>query len=218
MTTNLCPFVDDVVKEAEAIAYQLRQQGFPYEIQPAMPDITNDKTLHFIMATRPKAVILDFYMSARPHVKSDRLAAQLIHSGIPTVLVTKDRSISDEGSRTIRGISVPIYSKRSLISDHSTLARFTASLGILQSPPVASTSEDFGMRLSKLQDKAFIKALSSKEKKELKLLMARLQLIEREEVGQVEAAQGNIDANFSKLLETIKSLREEIDRELNRAD
>ena len=212
MTANLCPFVDDTVEEASAIAAQLRGNGFPFEIQPVMPDMTTDKTLQFIKAAKPKAAIVDYVLFGRPHVKTDQLAMQLIRAGVPAVLVTKDRDIADEGERQIQGVTVPIYFKRAL-KDAATFARFCESLHAGVAAPIVPGPDEFA-RLSALQDKAFLGALAPEEATEAELLMARLRLVEREELGHLEAAQVGIDKSFSALLENMKRLREDIDKEL----
>jgi hypothetical protein len=216
MAQLLCPFVDDTVAEATAIAENLRRNGFPFPIQPVMPDTTTDKTLAFMLAAKPRVAIVDYFMTARPRVKTEQLAVQLIRKGIPTVLVTKDRGIVDEGPRVIQRISIPVYHKRSLISSGSnSIGAFIESLGITGEPVQAPDTESFA-RLSTLQDRRLLGTLTRDEGAELELLMARVRLAEREEVGRLEAAGLQNDTDFSKLLETLQGVRKNIDDELKR--
>ena len=128
--TELCPFVDDVLDEAAALANQLRRQGVPFAICPVMPRSTTLETYRLITAASPKAVMIDYYLNARPGTKCEDLASRLLHRRIPTVVVTKDRNVVDNGPNSVTaGKVIPVYLKHQLINDSSYVAQLVSNLG-----------------------------------------------------------------------------------------
>jgi hypothetical protein len=208
---NLCPLVDDVLDEADSLAKQLCRQGVPFEVRPVMPAPTTRETYRLIASAKPFAAMVDYYLTARPGTKSIELARQLLDHGVHTVVVTKDRNIVDRKSISCGGHVIPVYFKQRLVSDQAYLAQLVQNLGG-QAVPVEQG--DYTEKLYALQEKALRGTISAKEKRELRILLARLRLEENEEAARIEQAQTGIKRGVDSLIDLIRDVTSDLDDEL----
>lgn len=208
---SLCPLVDDVVDEAQSLANLLRRYGFPFEVSPVMPARTTQETYRLITAAKPCAAMVDFYLSARPSTKSEELACKLLHHGVRTVVVTKDRNVADRVSIPRRGLVIPVYWKQRLINDQAYVAQMVQSLG---GQAVAAEQVDYTEKLYTLQEKAMRGTISKEEKEELRTLLARLRLDETEEAARIEAAQTSVQQSVDSLIGLVRNVTTELNNEL----
>lgn len=208
---NLCPLVDDVVDEARSLANQLCRYGMPFDVSPVMPARTTKETYRLVTAAKPRAAMVDFYLTARPSTKSVELACKLLNDGVRTVVVTKDRNVADRVSIRHRGLVIPVYWKQRLVNDQAYVAQLVQSLG---GQAVASEDVDYTERLHALQEKSMRGTTSRKEKEELRTLLARLRLEETEEAARIEAAQTGVQQSVDSLLGLVRSVTTELNKEL----
>ncbi len=157
---NLCPLVDDVVDEARSLANQLCRYGVPFEVSPMMPARTTQETYRLITAAKPRAAMVDFYLLARPNTKSEELAYRLLHHGVHTVVVTKDRNVADRASIPCRDLVIPVFWKKRLISDQAYVAQMVQSLG---GQVGAADEGDYTEKLYALQEKVMRGNISKEE-------------------------------------------------------
>lgn len=207
----LCPFVDDVVDEARAVANQLRLAGVPFDIRPMPPARTTAATYRLITAARPRAVLVDYYLTGRQNTDSQDLASRLLDHRVPTVILTKDRDVADQGTIRCNGYSVPVFYKRRLISDKPYVASLIQKLG---GALPADGEADPNVRLASLQDKQLRGDISRGERSELHILLARLRLEETEEADRIERAQTGIRERVGSLVTLIREVTHELDDEM----
>jgi hypothetical protein len=204
--TALCPFVDDTIDEAISLTKQLQNRGVPFDLSPMSPAGTTLATRRLIIAAKPNAVIIDYNLSGTPDTKSDDLAFQLIGRGVPTVIVTKDRDIADRTRIEKSGHIIPIFFKQRLIRDVEYVAELIRNLG---GDNVIEKEIDSIERLNILQEKSLLHSLSNDEKKELQILLARLELEETIESAQIDQAQSNTQKDVDSLINMISHLMTE---------
>jgi hypothetical protein len=210
---NLCPLVDDVVDEARSLANQLCRYGMPFDVSPVMPARTTQETYRLITAAKPRAAMVDFYLTARPSTKSVELAYKLLNDGVRTVVVTKDRNVADRVSIPHRGLVIPVYWKHRLINDRAYVAQLVQNLGG-QAEAVAADEVDYTEILYTLQEKAMRGTISKEEKEELRTLLARLRLEETEEAARIEAAQTGVQESVDSLIGLVRNVTTELNNEL----
>lgn len=208
---SLCPLVDDVVDEARSLANQLSRFGVPFEVSPVMPARTTQETYRMVTAAKPRAAMIDFYLSARPNTKSEELACKLSKHGVRTVVVTKDRNVADRVSIPCRGLVIPVYWKHRLINDQAYVAQMVQSLG---GRVMAAEAADYTEKLYALQEKAMRGTISKEEKEELRTLLARLRLEETEEAARIEAAQAGVQESVDSLIALVRNVTTELSNEL----
>ena len=126
---NFCPLIDDVPDEAMAMSQELVRRGFPFAVRPVLPAQTTKETFERVKKAYPSAAIIDFCLLERPRIDVQSLGARLARQNIPTVFVTKDRNIVDEGPRIVSGLNIPVYHKQRLIADHAYLMQCVRQLG-----------------------------------------------------------------------------------------
>jgi hypothetical protein len=206
---QFCPLVDDILDEANAVTGQLKSKGFPFLLTPVLPARTTNETYTLLSNARPAAAMLDFRLLEKPKVNVQELAFKLLRHHIPTVFVTKDRNIVDEGDRRVHGVRIPVYHKQRLISDGAYLQSCIAHLGGAPTQTVP-TAGDLDARISDLQDKAFLRGLTAAEKAELRTLLARLRLEEREELEAVEKSEVALKHNFNSLISEIRGITRDL--------
>ena len=208
---NLCPLVDDVVDEARSLANQLCRYGVPFEVSPMMPARTTQETYRLITAAKPRAAMVDFYLLARPNTKSEELAYRLLHHGVHTVVVTKDRNVADRASIPCRDLVIPVFWKKRLISGQAYVAQMVQSLG---GQVGAADEGDYTEKLYALQEKVMRGNISKEEKVELRTLLARLRLEETEEAARIEVAQTGVQESVDSLIGLVRSVTTELNDEL----
>lgn len=206
---QFCPFVDDILDEANAVAGQLKRKGFPFLLKPVLPARTTNETYALLTNAHPTAAMLDFCLLEKPKVNVPELAVRLHRHNIPTVLVTKDRSIVDEGDKRARGLTIPIYLKQRLIADDAYLQSCINRLGGAPNPN-PPPNDNLIARLSELQDKELLRGLTTAEKAELKTLLARLRLEEREELEAVGKSEAVLKRDFGSLISEIRAITREL--------
>lgn len=208
---KLCPLVDDVVDEARSLANQLGRYGVPFEISPVMPASTTEGTYRLLQAAKPRAAMIDYYLSARPNTNSEELACKLLSRGVRTIVVTKDRNIADRNSIACHGFVIPVYWKQRLINDHAYVAEMVQTLG---GDMVAEEEAHYTEKLYTLQEKLMRGNISKAEKKQLQLLLARLRLEETEEVEHIKAAQKKMQASVGSLINLVRNVTTDLNKEL----
>jgi len=208
---NLCPLVDDVVDEARSLANQLGRYGVPFEISPVMPASTTHGTYRLIQAAKPRAAMIDYYLSARPNTNSEELACKLLSRGVRTIVVTKDRNIADRTSIACHGFIIPVYWKQRLINDHAYVAEMVQTLGGVI---VAEDEVHYTEKLYALQEKAMRGNISKEEKKQLQFFLARLRLEETEEASHIESAQKKMQESVDSLIGLVRNATTELNKEL----
>jgi hypothetical protein len=215
MTGNLCPFLDDRIDEAQEICRELKQNSFPLDIRPIFPASSTRETFNIITSAKPSAAMIDYRLNGEPRVKSEDLAFRLVKAGIPTVIVTMDRDIADAGNLLIRNELIPVFWKRSLISDIAYMNTCIQKLGVavpVTTVPLTSEELDYD-RLSVLQDKSLLGRLTADEKRELDLYLARLRLDDLKEIGKIKKTELKVDDEFNKLISSIKQLTDDLNNE-----
>jgi hypothetical protein len=208
----LCTFVDDSVDEATALANQLRKNGVPFDICTVSPASTTLATYRLITAAAPRAAMVDYCLTSSPGTNSEDLASRLLKSGVPTVVVTKDRDVADCVTILCAGRVVPVFSKHRLINDMAYVGQLVQNLG---GQLVMKEETDYTERLHLLQAKELHSALSRKEREELRTLLARLRLEESEEASCIEKAQATMQANLDSLIELVRELTTELNDDLS---
>ncbi len=206
---SFCSFVDDVPEEASAIIERLRLSGFPMAIQTVFPARTTAAAYSLIKRARPSAAIIDFRLSATPNVDSECLGGRLMRAQIPTVFVTKDRNVIDEGPRGIAGFSIPIYHKQRLITESAYMQRCVKDLGLQIGSPAYQA--DYRVRLRELEEEDLLGKLTSTDQSELAALRARIKLEDIEELERIDKAQKSVEVTLTTMLDLIR----EVTRNLN---
>lgn len=207
----LCTFVDDSVDEATALANQLRKNGVPFDICTVSPASTTLATYRLITAAAPRAAMVDYCLTSSPGTNSEDLASRLLKSGVPTVVVTKDRDVADCVTILCAGRAVPVFSKHRLINDTAYVGQLVQNLG---GQMVIGEETDYTERLQLLQEKVLHMSLSIQERNELNTLLARLRLEETEEAARIEKAQAAMQGNVDSLIGMIRQLTTDLHEEL----
>jgi hypothetical protein len=207
---TFCSFVDDVPAEASAIIDQLRQRGFPVDLHPVFPAPTTIATYTQITKARPAAAIIDFRLLARPRVEVERLGAKLISHRIPTVFVTKDRNVVDEGPRDVGGIHIPVFHKQKLITEHIYLRDCIKQLGLQPTPQRSPLV--YKERLAQLEEKDLLRKLKANERNELEALRALAKLDETAEAERIQTAHKPIKDEVDSLVHLIREVTRELKR------
>ncbi len=213
MSGNLCILVDDNATEALSIAAALSQQGFPFQVKPLSPVGGVNNTWQLVQRQRPQAVMVDVTLDTNPPVDSDRLAQHLVRRGIRTVFVTKDRDIVDLGDRVLNGVRLPVYFKRSLYTDRTTMESCVARLG---GTPLLQSQVDYKERLGALKDKRFLGDLNRLELNELRELERKALAEEREEVRRARQRGTVADEHFTQLVALIRDITKSLESERRR--
>ena len=155
--------------------------------------------------------MLDFRLLEKPLVNVPELAVRLLRHNIPTVFVTKDRNIVDEGDRFVRGLTIPVYHKQRLIADDTYLRSCINRLGGVPNQNAPPTDE-LTARISHLQDKELLRGLTAMEKGELKTLLARLRLDELVELEAIANSETTLRRGFDSIISEIKAITRDLKR------
>jgi hypothetical protein len=174
-----------------------------------MPARTTNETYKLLTNAHPAAAMLDFRLLEKPLVNVPELAVKLLRHNIPTVFVTKDRNIVDEGDRSVRGLTIPVYHKQRLIADDTYLRSCINRLGGVPNQN-APPKDDLSTRISELQDKELLRGLTPAEKAELKTLLARLRLEERVEFEAIAKSETSLTRDFASILSEIKAITRDL--------
>jgi hypothetical protein len=206
---NFCPLIDDVPDEAAAISKQLRDQGFPFVIRPVVPARTTTETYERIKRAYPSAAIIDYCLLDRPRINVEILGARLVRQNIPTVFVTKDRNVVDEGPRVVGDLNIPVFLKQQLIVDRNYFGQCIRQLGWrAQGQPHPDVN--FRERLAELQDRKLLRALTRSERDELRVLMARAELEEEEEADRIKKSESGLRAEVEDIAKLIRQVTDDL--------
>lgn len=210
--TSFCPYVDDSIEEAIALANQLSKIGISFEIRPIRPAGNTIVTARSIISAKPEAAMVDYYLKATPECDSGELVHRLLDDGIRTVFVTKDRDAADQGSINYRGLIIPIYSKNRLLKEQDYKAKMIQNL---RQEYRGGGDANWRDRAAYLEEKEMLKTLSKTEKDELVVLLSRLQLEEAEEAALIAEAQSVTRQEFNSFIESIRQLTADLNKEID---
>jgi hypothetical protein len=206
---NFCPLIDDVPDEAMAMSQQLRERGFPFAIRPIVPAQTTTATYERVRKACPSAAIIDFCLQDRPRIDVESLGARLVKQKIPTVFVTKDRNIVDDGPRIVSGLNIPVFHKQRLIGDQNYFMECIHQLG-WDAPAQVAPQPHFRERLAELEDKQLLKSLTRPEREELRILIARTELEEEEEADRVKKSEEGLRTEVENIANLIRQVTREL--------
>jgi hypothetical protein len=207
MIPRFCSYVDDVPAEASAIIHRFRTGGFPLDIQSIFPTISTASLYAQICRAHPSAAIIDFKLSGAPRVNSEVLGMKLKRHAIPTVFITKDRNVVDEGPRCFSGFNIPVFHKQRLITEPNYLRECVLELGLGNQQ---AQSADYGERLTQLEELDLIGKLTSTDRKELAALRARAELEDAEESARVNLAHKTVEADLNSLMRLIRKVTKDL--------